>query len=145
KEFSKQIWLEIFFVEGLNDTDDEINLLVEKVQLINPDRVQLNSLDRPGTERWVQPLSDKKMKEIAARFIPLPVDIISRKKTNIYENKVDDDIEEKVLATLKRRPCTVEDISQMLGLKIMEVNKYLAIFEEQNIIERINDVFYKIK
>ncbi|MBN2571806.1 MAG: radical SAM protein [Ignavibacteriales bacterium] len=148
KEFSKQIWLEIFFVEGLNDTDEEVNLLVEKVKLINPDRVQLNTLDRPGTERWVQPLCEEKLKRIANKFSPFPVDILTRKQTNVYKNKIPEDVEEIILSTIKRRPCTAEDISQMLGMKIMEVNKYLAIFEEQNIIEKQNEkngVFYKIK
>lgn len=145
KEFTKEIWLEIFFAEGINDTDEEIELLFEKVKLIKPDRVQLNTLDRPGTEKWITPLSDEKLKEIAKRFLPFSVDIISRKKTTIYESKISDDIEQKILATLKRRPCTAEDISQMLGLKIMEVNKFLAIFEEQNLIERTEEIFYKIK
>ena len=55
KEYKGTIWLEIFIVPGVNDTADELQLLVQAARAINPDRVQLNTLDRPGTCEWVKP------------------------------------------------------------------------------------------
>ncbi len=64
-EYSGKIILEIFIVPALNDTPEELALLKKAISKINPDRVQIGTLDRPGTEDWVKEADDKKMQEIA--------------------------------------------------------------------------------
>lgn len=76
-EYRGDLRLEIFLVPGLNDTDAEIAKLAAAVERIKPDRVQLNTLDRPGTEAWVAPLPAARLRELAARF-PGPVEIAAR-------------------------------------------------------------------
>ena len=49
RDFSGQVWLEVFIVPGLNDTLAELTALKQAIAKIAPDRVQLNTLDRPGT------------------------------------------------------------------------------------------------
>ncbi|NLN08257.1 radical SAM protein [Methanoculleus sp. DTU007] len=66
REFTGQIWLEVFIVPGLNDTPEELRLLKDAVAAINPDRVQINTLDRPGTEIWVRPANPGKLEQIAS-------------------------------------------------------------------------------
>ncbi len=78
KEFKGPIWLEVFIVPGINDNDAELKLLKEAALKINPDRVQLNSLDRPGACDWVAPATGDHLRAIARSFAPLPVEIISR-------------------------------------------------------------------
>ena len=65
KEFKGEIWLEIFLVPGLNDTKKELDKFKAVISKIKPDKVQLNTLHRPGTKAWVKPLSSKKMDEIS--------------------------------------------------------------------------------
>lgn len=66
KEYHGEIWLEVFIIPGLNTTDAELagirNILME----ICPDRVQLNTLDRPGTESWVRAADAAELNRIAA-------------------------------------------------------------------------------
>src|SRR5690606_21609211 len=57
REFPGEVWLEVFIVPGLNDTNAEVSRLKDAIAAISPDRVQINTLDRPGTEVWVQPAS----------------------------------------------------------------------------------------
>jgi len=66
REFHGEIWLEIMIVPGLNDTEKELGLLKEVIQEIRPERVQLNTLDRPGTEPWVKAARRTDMERIAA-------------------------------------------------------------------------------
>jgi wyosine [tRNA(Phe)-imidazoG37] synthetase (radical SAM superfamily) len=54
KEYAGALWLEVFVIPGLNTTEEEIAGLRDILRTIRPDRVQLNTLDRPGTEEWVQ-------------------------------------------------------------------------------------------
>lgn len=68
KSMSGQLWLEIFIIPGLNDTDEELALFRSAVDSIQADRVQLNKLDRPGAESWVKPVSGERLEEIARRL-----------------------------------------------------------------------------
>ena len=68
REFSGVIWLEIFIVPGLNDTDSELQKIKNIIEKINPDKVQLNTLDRPGTENRVMP-TKKQEKGLSCLFI----------------------------------------------------------------------------
>ena len=52
--FKNQMWMEIFVIEGVNDTDEEITKLKEACFIIKPDKIQLNTLDRAPTEDWVK-------------------------------------------------------------------------------------------
>ncbi len=148
KEFEGQIWLEVFIVPGLNDTDNELKLLKDAIKKIKPNSVQLNSLDRPGTSSWVQPVSKEDMERIASFFQDLPVEIIADFKPREQIASFDYNIEERILATIKRRPCTAEDLSETLGIHINEVNKYLQTLLENKKIESQNlerGIFFKIK
>ena len=126
KSFKGKIWLEVFVIPGLNDTDKELELLKKTIKDIAPDQVQLNTLDRPGTESWIEPITKNRMEEIADFFKPLPVEIIakfqSRNKIRSYQK----DAEQQIMETIKRRPCTDKDLSEMLGIHINEINKYLS-------------------
>lgn len=64
KEYSGELWLEIFIVPGINDTKEELELFSETITLINPNKVQINSLDRPGTEGWVEKLKKSEQNRI---------------------------------------------------------------------------------
>jgi len=126
EDFLGKIWLEVFIVPGLNDTKDELELLRNTINDISPDQVQLNTLDRPGTESWIKPITKNRMEEIADFLKPLPVEIIakfqSRNKVKSYKK----DVEQQIIETIKRRPCTDIDLSEMLGIHINEINKYLS-------------------
>jgi wyosine [tRNA(Phe)-imidazoG37] synthetase (radical SAM superfamily) len=61
-----QVWLEIFIVPGINDTPTELDLFKEALKRINVDKVQLNTLDRPGTCSTIKPAGKEHMREIAS-------------------------------------------------------------------------------
>ncbi|MCL2219109.1 MAG: radical SAM protein [Chitinispirillia bacterium] len=77
-EYKGQLWLEVFISPGINDGDAEIALFKEVITKINPTRVQLNSLDRPGTVNTLSAAPRASLEDIAKRFAPLPVEIIAR-------------------------------------------------------------------
>jgi wyosine [tRNA(Phe)-imidazoG37] synthetase (radical SAM superfamily) len=126
KDFSGRIWLEIFIIPGLNDTTEELELLKNVIKDVAPDQVQLNTLDRPGTESWIEPITKRKMEEIAEFLEPLPVKIIAKFQARNKIRSYHKDVEQQIIETIKRRPCTDKDLSEMLGLHINEINKYLS-------------------
>lgn len=62
--FKGKIHLELFIVPGLNDSDDSIARFAEIIRTMRLDKIQLNALDRPGTENNIVISSA----ENAARF-----------------------------------------------------------------------------
>ena len=76
KKFKNQMWLEIFFIEGINDTEKELILLKTACEKIAPDKIQINSLDRPGIFSWVKKVPPKRLSVIQDYFKPLNTVIV---------------------------------------------------------------------
>jgi wyosine [tRNA(Phe)-imidazoG37] synthetase (radical SAM superfamily) len=125
KEFKGEIWLEIFIVPGLNDTDEELLFLRDAIAEINPDRVQLNTLDRPGIVDWITVPTAEEMGRIAGALgfpgIEVVEGLVSRSDIASFSQ----DVRESILGTIRRRPCTIDDLSRILGLHPNEVRKYI--------------------
>ncbi len=146
-EYSGKINLEIFIIPGYNDNREELDSLKEAIHKINPDVVQLNTLDRPGTVKNLRSASNIELQKIVDYWKLDNVIIIasasSRKKIKSYR----EDTESAILETIARRPCTLIDLSQILGKHINEVNKYLDVLESEKkitTIEQDRGLFYKI-
>ena len=60
-EFKGKIYLETFIIEGINDSLEELDGLYDFLKDVNYTKLQLNRLDRPGTEKWVQPASFERL------------------------------------------------------------------------------------
>ena len=134
-EYSGQIWLEVFLVPGLNTTDTELDKLRTATYRIRPNRIQLNYLDRPGTEAWVSSPDPLQLKNIQDFFAEggIPVDITGFDEPGTLLS--DDDSIALIDETLRRRPCTAEDIAHMTGLQAPEVRKKLALMVQQGIVQ----------
>lgn len=148
KEYPGPIWLEIFIVPGLNNTESELKALKGAIQKIQPDKVQLNTLDRPGTEDWVDSASREDLETIASYFGTERTEIIAKFQHKEKKPAYNKDIADTILRTIKRRPCTIEDLSEMLGLRISELNKWIHILMETERIEtekKERGVFFKAR
>jgi wyosine [tRNA(Phe)-imidazoG37] synthetase (radical SAM superfamily) len=135
KQFDRQLWVEVFLVPGLNDSESELKEIRNVLSTIAPDRIQLNTIDRPGAESWVKPVNKKVLTDIAAFLYD--AEIINEFDSDQYNRVNIDDFYERLLATIKRRPCTAEDISRFLGIHMKEVRRHLyALIEKGEIARR---------
>jgi wyosine [tRNA(Phe)-imidazoG37] synthetase (radical SAM superfamily) len=147
-EFRGKFALEIFILPGYNNTAEELATLKAALKRINPDMIQLNTLDRPGVVSNIPSATLRELEEIADFFKPFPVEIIvaahARKELKSFRN----DIESAILETVLRRPCTLEDLATILSSHINEINKYLGALEEAGKIEPVRQgrgLFYQAK
>ena len=62
--FTGQIWLEVFIIAGMNDSEHEIEELHKIIETLNVDRIQLNTLDRPGSIKTLKPASFEVLNKI---------------------------------------------------------------------------------
>ena len=77
RDYRGPIWLEVFLVDGLTTGEDEIRRIRHYVDLIRPDRIQLNTVDRPAAEPHVRAVPLPRMTEIAGLLGPT-CEVISR-------------------------------------------------------------------
>jgi len=147
-EFSGSLDLEIFIIPGINDSKEDIASLKKAIFKINPDSVLLNSLDRPGT---INKISGASLTELTNIKRDLGFDrtkIISKGKNRKNIASYRSDKEKAILGTIFRRPCTIKDISEILGLHINDIGKYLDVLIKERkleVEELERGIFYKVK
>jgi len=147
-------FLEILMIAGVNDSEQNISALCNAVDYIGPDKIQLNTLDRPGTENNITPLSYQQLLTIADKLkkCGVPIDIAARKHPAVplvdTNHVTTENIENTVLALIKRRPSTVNDISHTLDISEINVEKIIGTLLKRGKITaelRENLKFYKKK
>ena len=148
REFRGKMWLEILILPGYNDGKENVRALAEAVARIRPDRLQLNTLDRPGVLQDLKPATREQLEAISKAIgfantgLVLPVN--ERKHSGAFRS----DVESVILETISRRPSTLEDLARILDLHVNELNKYLSSLEEDERITTTRQergIFYQIR
>lgn len=121
--YKGQIWLEILFCKGVNDTPEELQRMKKAVGRIMPDQIHLNTVVRPPTETWAAPLAQKEMEEIRA-FFGEKASVISEFARHL-QGSPESDLSGEILNILKRRPLSLSDLSQNMGLSQDELEAFL--------------------
>jgi len=125
--FKGEIWLEIFIVPGVNDSAGELKLLASAARKIRPDRIQINALDRPGTEKWVVPAGIEKLEKIAKYFGPA-AEVIAKPRPSGKKSPRMKKTGSGVLSIIRRRPCTFDELLAATRLSAGELRKQIGVF-----------------
>jgi len=146
KVYRGQIWLEILFCKGVNDSKEELLRIKKVLDRIQPDCIHINTVVRPPSEKWAVPLNPEEMEKIKA-FFGEKASIISefdRHPPVVSER----DIQEEILKILKRRPLSLSDLSQGMGITRNELEAYLnPLIQEGKIQSRSfgDSIYYETK
>jgi len=146
REYSGKIWLEIFIVKGVNDREEEIAALERALRRIAPDKVQLNTLDRPPAYPDIESADFKTLENIRERWRQLPVEIIKRAHRREEIPAFSSNLENSLLNTIRRRPLTLDDLAAMTAKGEDELRRYLDILEKEKKIEPVivgERIFYR--
>ncbi len=144
KIFAGKIWLEILFVKGINDTEEEVSLLADAVAKIKPDRVQLNTVARPPAYGGTFPLSFEELQKIGKQITSVEVDIIGVNKTDKSGEVL---TKEAVTEYLIRRPAGFEELLSVFARDAKELRVFLGDLEDKGIIFKevhAGMVFFKV-
>lgn len=148
--------LEVMLLENkagrpLNFTDEEIEELVKTIRYICPEEIEILTISRPPSEKWVRPVPEEKLKEIAKRFIfefgDRKVKLVLKeknKKVKVLRTNVD----EEVYALLLRRPCTFEQTCKSLNINPKNLSSVLEKLLGEGKIEIISsevEKYYRAK
>jgi len=144
KIYSGEIWLEIFIVKNINDTESMMKKFKHWTDQFAPDKIHLNTAVRPTAEIDVHKVSEDKLENFC-KILGEKAEVIAPFKKEA-KNKKMIDTGKKILSMLGRRPCTLADISAGLGLHQHEILKYVEpmITNKQIEVQHINGkMFYQ--
>jgi wyosine [tRNA(Phe)-imidazoG37] synthetase (radical SAM superfamily) len=127
-EYHGQIWLEVLLLRGLNDSPDELAILRQTINLLQPDKIHLNTAVRPVVQEYAIPLSQEELAR-AATFFGKRAEVIA--SFGSHQHPTFELSDADFLATLARRPQTVEDLVAVLGLPSLAVIKRLDHLRQQ--------------
>ncbi|WP_456324065.1 radical SAM protein [Desulfonauticus submarinus] len=148
--FKGKIFLEILLLPNINASERNKQKLYEFVRKLQPDRVDITTLTRPGT--YVKnPLNKLELEAWRQKFANFS--FTRQRSTNTNEDNISSryikDISFLILNSLKRRPQTIKDISVALGIQEDEVKKEIEKLILKQKVKSITDFekseqYYKI-
>jgi wyosine [tRNA(Phe)-imidazoG37] synthetase (radical SAM superfamily) len=113
EKYTGQIWLEIMFIKNFNADRQELSEMKKAIAEIRPDKVYLNTVSRPPSEVYAEPLSVTEMRAIKD-YLGGNCEVIAEfHKKRSPEGK---DVKGSIVEMTKRRPITVTDIANVLGI-----------------------------
>ncbi len=156
REYKGRIWLEVFFVEGINTGDEQIAKIKEAIAQIQPDKVQLNTAVRPTADAGIKKVKAEKLQAIAAQLgekAEVIADFSFHSHRKDSKQKTSELADEKnkaetLFSVLKRRPCSIEDLCSGLGWHRNEVLKHIAALRQKGIViseEKGGIMFFRAK
>jgi len=146
EEYSGMIWLEVFFCQGINTDDGSVEAIRRLIEKVRPDRVQLNTAVRPTSHREALAVDSQELEQIAGRLGPNAEVIADFPAARATSQKPVS--KEDVLETLRRRPCTLEDLTRSLGIAPDQAKIHLEQLTSEDIIDqecRAGKIFYSAR
>ncbi len=144
RDYRGELWLEVFILGGYTSLRDEAVKIAEFARKIAPDRVQLNTVTRPPAEDFAVRVSKDRMRAIASLFDPVAEVIADYRHASARDEFTAS--RDSVLQTIRRRPCSVADISSGLCIHMHEAIKHIEELLARGLIEKTTSgetVYYR--
>ncbi len=136
-----ELWLEILFVKGINDSPEDISALKSAIEYINPHRVQLNTVVRPPAYPMAKPLSFEEMEAIKHKLSEKAEIISSPNTTTLAKRPLPfAELSEWLINYLARRPANIEELTHVFGEEKEIILEALKFLEEEG---RVKKVFHE--
>lgn len=132
QKFSGKFWIEVMLIKGINDSKQNLLKIREKIELIKPDRIDINVPIRPPCEDWVE-IPDKSvfptLNEVFGDYFPINYPEIGH--FEIYSL----DFEKELLNIIERHPLRQEQIFKIFS----------STFEKEEIQMQLNKMEKQMK
>jgi len=142
--FAGEIWLEVFLVEGVNTEAEQIDKIKDAIRRIRPDKIQLNTAVRPTAEGFLERVSAEKLRTIASEIGGNSEVIADYSRPS--RGKGVETGAEYVLSMLRRRPCSLADISAGLGVDLGQTRELVKRLQRKGLVRsegKQKTLFYK--
>ncbi|XPV76537.1 MAG: radical SAM protein [Desulfovibrio sp.] len=150
-QFSGKLFLEILLVKDYNDSKENLSLLKDFCAELDPERVDIVTLSRPGTlasakavspetmELWQSTLQTEKKKMTTARQVAIKDNTDSSGVASDMDDKISHSaLGERIIASVSRRPQTIAQLALALGVDEEHINTVVAGLLARNAIRPVD-------
>ncbi|VGO17921.1 hypothetical protein PDESU_06523 [Pontiella desulfatans] len=113
KEYTGELSVEVFIVEGVNSQVSNARKMVEVVHSINPDRIDINTAVRPPADSGVKAATEEHLHVLAELFGPKASVTASFRKQGFQALEVSEDA---LLGLIKRHPASCSQLAKEFSL-----------------------------
>jgi len=136
KEYRGRLHIETALVSGVNDSPEELSAIARAMQSIKPDKIELNTVVRPPARTGTRGLSDERMAWAASFFSSFNVEIVGAFGPAGHDCRLEQ-IGARIVDTVERRPCTVEELAASLGVPETTVQQESRKLEQQRKLRKL--------
>ena len=131
KRYKGHFWLEIFLLDGITATDEQVETFAGLIDRIDPERVQLNTVTRPAPDSNVMPVSRERMDQIAQR-LGHGAEVIAHYAAPATSPTATDSTPKDLWDLIRRHPCTLEDAAQGLCIPLETAHRHAETLLAEN-------------
>jgi wyosine [tRNA(Phe)-imidazoG37] synthetase (radical SAM superfamily) len=145
REYDRRLWVEVMLLDGINTGSEQIDSLRRLLEMVQPDRIQLNTVVRPPADASTRAVSREHLAQTAQR-LGAKAEVVAGFCEHGTPSRAAAGLDE-VLALLSRRPCRPADVADGLGIHLNEAVKLLArLQEEARVTTRYveNECFFQV-
>ncbi len=133
-EYSGKIWFEIMLVKGINDSIEELQAIKRVTDYMKPDKVHINMVTRPSAESdIVSPDEDFLLR--AKQFFGEHTEIIGDFQSRGFA-PTERECRNEIIEMLKRRPCTLDQITESIGIDGQKAEALLNLLVKTHIADK---------
>jgi len=150
RESGALLFLEVLLVAGVNDSARNLELLTQYCVRLRPDRVDVTTLSRPGTEAWARPVDAKTLSRWRETLGPTavscdrePADERARVAGRAEKGQEHSggmslpEVRARIQASLVRRPQTALQLASALLAEPALVERALTELLDQGLAEKV--------
>jgi len=137
KKYQGQLWLEIMFMQDVNDSDVAIGKYSKLLKEIKYDRLYLNTPIRPPAEFYVKAVSNERMKYISEILCGISIDLLH---SIGFHSDITDDYD-AIISIIKRHPMNQFEIESFLNTR--NCSEITNIFNRLIKDNQVNVINYK--
>lgn len=119
--YQGKIWLEVMLMKDINDRPEQITEMRAVIDKFAPDKIHLNTVVRPPSEDYAQPVSSATLRRVSEILGPRAEVIAEFNRQNIEPSQ--EEHAGAILSMIERRPVTMNDLVSALGLHENEIIK----------------------
>lgn len=127
QEYDGKLWVELMLMKDVNDTEETLKEIAQKLELVKPEEVHILQPTRPPVESWVKPPDQEGLSRASSilgnisRIIP-PAE-------GTYDLSSNSDLVDAVIGIITRHP-----------MKETEIVDTLSEWQQINVVDTLNEL-----
>jgi len=138
QEVDAEIWLEVLLLRGINDGAQGLTDLAKAIREINPHKVQITTLSRPGRLTDLVALGQEDLERARSLLAEsgVPTEIVAGCVTTTESVSIGGEQLAQIRAMLRLRWVSVPDLAAQLGMDAQMLESRLALWFGDEILEK---------